>query len=424
MSDYEIRQLGFSPDKFQEIEAYLQATIDKRRASGIVLCLARETDEIIYRSVGLSSIEEKQACTPQTLYRIASLTKPVITVALMMLVEKGLCAIDDPVEKWLPKVREMRVLSPLKANSHGSEPDVAGGNETSGQSTPVFEPIKEVMTLRHLLNHTSGLCYDFNAPITIKQEYLRSRIYEECETTADFADKLLQLPLAFQPGTGFFYGFSSDVLGHIIELISGQALNEYLQQHLFEPLNMMHSGFSVRHDETLQVASMYGASTNEEGQHQLKFLEAYASNAVFNAPKIFSGGGGMLSTPEDYMKFLRMLMNGGLGSQGMILQESSIDMMTKNYLQADQMPYNIGRGINYDTEGYGFGFNVKVLLNPRTKDYVVSEGEYGWAGSTNTYAWVDSRRDLAVAVFSQYVPFACYPLEQDLKKLIYDAMIY
>ncbi|VAW82894.1 Beta-lactamase class C-like and penicillin binding proteins (PBPs) superfamily [hydrothermal vent metagenome] len=414
MSDYEIRQLGFSPDKFQEIEAYLQATIDKKRASGIVLCLARETDDIIYRSVGLSSIEDKLACTPQTLYRIASLTKPVITVALMMLLEKGLCAVDDPVEKWLPEVREMQVLSNPQTT----------GDDTSEQSKAIFEPIKEVMTLKHLLNHTSGLCYDFNAPTKIKQEYSRSRIYEACETTADFAHKLLQLPLAFQPGSGYFYGFSTDVLGHIVELISGQPLDEYLQQHLFEPLNMVNSGFSVAHDETLQVASMYGASTNEEGQHQLKLLEAYASNAVFNAPKIFSGGGGMLSTPDDYMKFLRMLMNGGLGSKSAILQENSIEMMTKNYLQANQMPYNIGCGINYDTEGYGFGFNLKVLLNPRTKDYVVSEGEYGWAGSTNTYAWIDSRRDLAVAVFSQYVPFACYPLEQELKKLIYDAMVY
>ena len=132
----------------------------------------------------------------------------------------------------------------------------------------------------------------------------------------------------------------------------------------------------------------------------------------------------MLSTPEDYMKFLRMLMDGGICDAGELLKEHSIETMTQNYLVPDQMPYNIGNDINYDTEGYGFGFNLKVLLNPRTKDYVVSEGEYGWAGSTNTYAWVDSRRDLAVAVFSQYVPFAYYPLEQELKKLIYDAMIY
>ncbi len=413
MSDYEIRQLGFSPEKFRKIEDYLQAFVDSKRTSGIVLCLARETDDVIYRSVGLSSIENNEVCTPQTLYRIASLTKPIITVAFMMLLEKGLCSVDDPVEKWLPQVKDMRVLSRAADES---------ANDSTGAVN--FEPIKQTMTLKHLLTHTCGLCYDFNAPSEIKQDYIRSFIYEDCETTADFAHKLLQLPLAFQPGTGYFYGFSTDLLGYIIELISGQSLDEYLQQTLFKPLNMVNTGFSVSNNQSLKVASMYGASTNEEGMHNLKFLEAYASNAVFNAPKIFSGGGGLLSTPEDYIKFLRLLMDGGICDTGELLKEQSIETMTQNYLAPDQMPYNIGLGINYDTEGYGFGFNLKVLLNPRTKNYVVSEGEYGWAGSTNTYAWVDSRRDLAVAVFSQYVPFACYPLEQELKKLVYDAMIY
>ena len=407
MSDYEIRQLGFSPDKFREVEHYMQASVDNKRTPGLVLALARDTEEVLYRSYGLSSIEQEQHCNPKTLYRIASLTKPIISVAFMLLVEKGLCSIDDPVEKWLSQAGKMQVLS-ANPNEEGSE----------------LEPINTSMTLKHLLTHTAGFCYDFNAPSEIRTQYVRSRIYEGCENTGDFVEKLLQLPLAFQPGTGYFYGFSTDVLGHIIELISEQPLDEYLQEHIFSPLNMSHSGFSLSVNTEQQVASMYGASVNEEGLYNLKLIEGYSSNAVFNKPKIFSAGGGLLSTAEDYIQFLRMLMEGGVCSSGQFMQEQSIEQMARNYLEPDHMPYNIGAGIDYDTEGYGFGFNLKVLLNPRTKDYVVSEGEYGWAGSTNTYAWVDPRRDLVAVVFSQYVPFACYPLEQELKKLIYDAMIY
>ena len=280
------------------------------------------------------------------------------------------------------------------------------------------------MTLRHLLTHTSGLCYDFNAPAAIRSDYVRTKLYQDCETTADFVSKLMQLPLAFQPGEGYFYGFSTDVLGRIIELVSGKPLDICLYEQVFEPLAMHHSGFSITPEATLEVACMYGASVSEAGDYCLEHIDSWSSNAVFNAPKIFSAGGGLLSTPEDYIKFMRMLMSGGVSGTTQLISEASVDLMTRNHLAPACMPFNIGAGIEYDTEGYGFGFNLKVLLNPRTKNYIVSEREFGWAGSTNTYSWVDPRRELAVAVFSQYVPFACYPLEQELKKLIYDAMAY
>ncbi len=401
-SESELRSAGFSAQKLRLLDDYLRGAVASGRVPGVCVGLMRTGQAPVFLTHGVRSLEHGDGLSTDSVYRIASLSKPVISIAALLLSEHGLWRLDDPVAGYLPEIERMRV---------------AGG-----------EPLREPMTLGHLLTHSAGFGYDFNVPADLVRHYSRTLLPRPLKNTRDFALWMLDLPLLFQPGRGWHYGFSTDLLGYLIELVSGRPLDEFLRHNIFAPLAMHDTGFSLREAQRARYVSLYRYTQN----NGFRLLDSPQSSSVFSSDKVFSGGGGLYSTPADYMKFIEMLL--GFGScrvrekeaqekEIRLLSEASIEVLSTNSLPMQYIPYTIGSGIAYDTEGYGFGYNVRTLVNPRVKNYLASEGEYGWAGSNNTYFWVDPHRDLGVVLFTHVLPFAWSPLEVEVKQYVYSALL-
>lgn len=396
-----VRSLGFSPRLFERVIACLDTWVKEGKIPGVQLGIARRNQPAWYYQVGFANLESKQAFTPDTFLRLASASKPIVALAFLRLMERGACQLHDPVSKYCQEIRRMRVFKGVDA----------------GQ--PVFMPLEEEMTLAHLLTHTSGLGYDFNVPRVLKASYQTARPFADDATMDDLLKYLVSLPLVFSPGKGFQYGLSTDLLGCVLERIAKQPLSELLHELVFAPLGMHRTGFGLPRDTAAQLAPLYKLVGKS---HFVRADRGDASRYVGQS-KIFLGGSGLISTATDFMRFAEVLNNDGVAQGQRLIRAEGLRLMTSNQLDPGYLPFSVGPGMHYDTEGYGFGLNLKVLTHPRTKDYLAAEGEFGWAGATNTYFWVDPRHELAVLVFCQFVPFAPFALEQEFKKVFYDALL-
>ncbi len=397
LSDAELRQYGFSARRLRRLDGYLREAVDSGIVPGVCLGLARADHPAVFLTHGVRSLERNDRLSTDSVYRIASLTKPVVSIAALLLAARGSWRLDDPVADYFPEIEGMRLLD--------------------------GEPLQQPMTLLHLLTHTAGFGYDFNVPAGLVGSYNRVGVAQSLQTTHDFALWLTRLPLLFQPGHGWHYGYSTDLLGYLVELVGGQPLDVFLRENIFLPLQMHDTGFSLQGVQRERYVSLYRYSQDKG----FRLLDSPQSSSVFNSNRVCSGGGGLLSSPADYMKFVRMLNGFGRfqaqGGEQQLVSETAVEAMAANCLPMQYIPYTIGAGIGYDTEGYGFGYNVRTLVNPRVKSYLASEGEFGWAGSNNTYFWVDPHRDLGVVVFTHVVPFAWFPLEQEVKQHVYSALV-
>jgi CubicO group peptidase (beta-lactamase class C family) len=273
-----------------------------------------------------------------------------------------------------------------------------------------------------LLTHTSGYGYDFNVPLALRPAYDRAVHTRQFRNTRDMALWVANLPLQFNPGSGWQYGHSTDLLGYIIEVASGKSLDQFFDEYLFSPLKMVDTGFVLQDEQRSRLCSIYNYRKKE-----YELLEAPESCHAYDSNKILMGGAGLLSTPADYSRFFQMLLKYCdahiYGSKKLSLSDTDIEEMSKNCLDPAFAPFNIGASIDYDTHGYGFAYQVKSLANPAVKDYRVSEGEYGWSGSFNTHFWIDPGKEIGAILMTQFAPFSCVPLEQEIKKLFYDALI-
>ena len=403
--------MGFSSERLARIKPVMQAYVDRRGFSGMSTMLARRGKVIHFEQVGCQDRETETPMRADTIFRIYSMTKPIICTAFMTLYEEACFQLFDPVAKFIPAFAKLRVL--------------AGNKESGYQEVALNRPV----TILDLLTHTSGLTYNFLEDSPVSQMYLESRVGEASQTLEEMIDGLLRLPLAFQPGTRWQYSLGIDVIGRLIEVISGQKLQHFLQERLFEPLGMVDTGFSVPGEKLSRLATLYGlpdiatstlstiAKAYEQGYNER--LDVEATHPATNTTSFVRGGFGLFCTMGDYMRFAQMLLSRGQLDGVRILAPKIVDLMHMNHLPKSLLPWEIG---GVPSLGYGFGLGSRVLLNVAESALPGSVGEFGWGGAAKTHYWVDPQEELIGILMTQYMVGFDVP-EKDFQVLAYQALM-
>ncbi len=397
--------VGLSSERLARIETHLDRRyIAPQKIAGALTLVSRKGEVAYLSTLGQMDIERAKPMTEDTIFRIYSMTKPITSVGLMMLYEHGHFQLDDPVYKFIPEWRDLRVYQL--------------GNHPNWVTTPCERP----MTIRDLFTHMSGLTYDFMERTNIDRAYRRLHVGRDRQKDLrSMVESLATLPLEFSPGTAWNYSVSTDVLGYLIEVISGVPLDEYFRTEIFEPLGMVDTGFTVPEDEIDRFAANY-----TRGRDKKPRLEDDPATSVYAKPtSFFSGGGGLVSTAADYLQFCRMLLNGGELDGRRFLGRKTLELMTSNHLPDGRDLTNFATGAFSETtyEGVGFGLGFSVQLDPAVSQIVGSRGEFAWGGAASTAFWVDPSEELITIFMTQLMPSGSFNFRGQLKSIIYPAII-
>jgi CubicO group peptidase (beta-lactamase class C family) len=397
---------GFSSERLARITKLFQASVDKRAIPGAVLLVARDRKFVYLQAVGYQDREKSIPMKPDAIFRIASMTKPITSVAVMMLAEEGKIDLLAPVSEYLPELKQAKV---------GVEKIDRG----TGKPALSLEAPQRPMTVQDLLRHTSGLVYGPFGTSLVHQAYNKANLFDNNQTLAEFVTKLSKLPLAHQPGTAWEYGMSVDVLGRIVEVVSGMPFDRFLQERITKPLGMPDTAFYLSAAQAPRVAEPQ-ADPATGRRPEMSSVESLTKEKQ----KWFSGGGGLLSTAFDYARFCQMLLNGGELDGIRLLSPRTIAIMT-----SDQLPPGTPRSGFQDLaptlemgQSFGLGFAVRTDVghNPLSG----SVGEYFWAGAFGTYFWVDPQEKLFTLMMVQMpFPQAAY-YRHALRELVYGALIH
>jgi CubicO group peptidase (beta-lactamase class C family) len=389
--------LGLSPAALAAIAPALQAYVDSGRLAGITAIVAKDGRIGYEQSFGWQDIGRRVPLRRDAVFRIYSMTKPVVAAGVLRLIEQGRLALEDPVSTYIPAFAGVKVY--------------AGGPADD----PVLEDPDSVMTLRHLLTHTAGLGYGIGVT-PLDTLYQRAAVFDPARTLEQFADSIARLPLYFSPGTRFHYSAAIDVIGRVIEVASGLPLDRFLDEELFRPLGMRETSFRMRGEWEGRVATLYARDPDGTLREVTGGLNAmYEPDARF-----FWGGGGLLSTPHDYLRFAQMLLNGGELHGRRVLSAASTALMMRNHLPASLTPV---AGPPMMDEGYGQGLAGAVLVDTARASLPGAPGIYRWSGYVGTYFWIDPVNDLIGMVWTQFTPGRTYDLEQIFQRLVYAALI-
>lgn len=407
-------QVGLSTSRLRRIDALMQAFIDRGVIAGGVSLLARKGRIAHVGAHGVMDIADDTAMQTDTLFRLASMTKPVIAVAVLTLLEEGKLLLSEPVSNYLPTFRNLRVQTP-----NSTPPGWAFTDLTAGDFHLV--PAEREITIKDLLTHTSGLASATTGPCAAETMALAGSI-RGGEALADVIPKLGSVPLSFQPGTRWEYspGFGFDTLGRIVEIVSGIELDRYLQDHIFDPLEMSDTTFSVPEDKLSRLATVYERATagavhaamssddvahDNDAVHGTAGLQAatpirFLSLSSDPDNRYYSGGGGLVGTAEDYARFAIMLCSGGESTRGeRVLGRKTVELMASNHI--GQLPIVLGAG---DYRGYRFGLGVRVLDNPAEAATLASPGTFGWSGAFGTNSFIDPEEQLVGVLLIQRQP--------------------
>jgi CubicO group peptidase (beta-lactamase class C family) len=372
--------VGFSSARLHRIDDAFRRFVEAGKIAGAVSLVARHGKVVHFEATGFANLESRRPLRRDAIFRIASMTKPITCTAVMMLFEEGHFLLDDPIADVLPEFARTKAFAA----------EVANGIELADLERPI--------TIRHLLMHTSGLTYAWPSvfPHPVTRLYEHEQIGRPDEVLAEQVGRLAALPLVHQPGAAWTYGHSHDVLGRLVEVISGLTFDNFLQQRLFGPLEMPDSGFHVPAERLDRLATVYGPGADRGlGPVQRADLER-------SKPPIFlNGGGGLVSTATDYARFCQMLLNGGMLGNVHILGRKTVELMTANQTGPNR-PYPPDFPM---PNGYGFGLGVRVLVDPAAAGMPSSIGEYGWSGAESTYFWIDPRERLFGVLMVQLEPY-------------------
>jgi CubicO group peptidase (beta-lactamase class C family) len=402
--------VGMSSVRLARIRPVMESYVDERGIVGISTMISRRGQVVHAEQFGFQDREADQRMTADAIFRIYSMTKPIVSTALMLLHEEGRFQLEHPVAQYLPAFGSTKVL--------------AGDGTLADQARP--------MQVRDLLTHTSGLTYDFMADNPAAQAYRAARIMNDATRSLEAViDELATLPLAFEPGSRWHYSVGIDVAARLIEVISGQALGEFLRERLFDPLGMTDTGFGVPDAKLDRLCAMYGLpDLIGENYSAVQLVEAalggfnervdVSATYPTDAPDVFVRGGlGLYSTAADYMRFAQMLADGGTVDGQQVIGRKTLELMHSNHLPPELMPIEI---LGQPMPGMGFGLGSRVLLDVAQTAGVGSVGEYGWAGAAKTYYWVDPTEELVGVFMTQYMTGVLLP-ERDFRSLTYQAII-
>jgi CubicO group peptidase (beta-lactamase class C family) len=399
-------EVGLSSPRLARIGEHFQRYIDAGQLAGTLTLIARQRKVAYFEAQGHLEIERRRPVTHDSVFRIYSMTKPITSVGLMMLYEQGRFQLDDPVHRFIPSWRDLRVF--------------VGGNHPAWKTTPVERP----MTIRDLLSHTSGLTYGFMERTNVDAAYRKLGVADRTRsgyTLRDMVDTLAELPLEFSPGTRWNYSVSTDVVGHLIEVISGQRLDAYLREHVLQPLGMQDTAFVIADDQRTRFAANY----ERQADGSLKLIDDPAKS-VYRECSFFSGGGGLVSTARDYFRFTTMMLGKGELDGIRLLGRKTVELMTTNHLPGGQELTQLAQaGMFTETAygGVGFGLGFSVMQSPARAQILGTPGEYAWGGAASTAFWIDPVEDLIVIFMTQLMPSSSYPLRRELRVLAYSALI-
>ncbi|MDP9389903.1 MAG: beta-lactamase family protein [Actinomycetota bacterium] len=405
-------EVGLDPARLGRVDRRLARWVDDGQLPGFLVTVARHGKLVHVGRYGSRNVEEGLPVETDTRWRIYSMTKPVTSVAAMMLYEEGAFELGDPITKWLPEFAETRVY-------------VAGSAQK-----PVTAPQMEPIRVRHLLTHTSGLTYGFHHAHPVDAMY-RARGHEwGTPPGADSADVCRQwasVPLVFQPGSEWNYGVSTDVLGRLVEVISGLPLDAFFEQRIFAPLGMRNTSFGLREDDELEsLARLYAAVPGQPGGAATGFAPLDAMGVAAHSKSAFlSGGGGLVSTAGDYLRFTELLRRGGSYDGGRLLGSRTIAHMTRNHLPGNQDLESFGRPLFAETplRGVGFGLGFSMVIDPVRYGVVSSVGDYSWGGAASTAFYVDPVEEVTVGFFTQLLPSSTLPIRNYLRALVNQALV-
>jgi CubicO group peptidase (beta-lactamase class C family) len=395
---------GIDLARLARLRTHFDGYVEDGRLPGWLVVVHRDGETHLERS-GRRDIEADLPVEEDTLWRIYSMTKPITSVAAMMLWEEGHFELKDPVARWLPEFADMRVFR--------------GG----AMAKVVTEPAREPIAIWHLLTQTSGLTYGFHHAHPVDALY-RERGFEwgsppGLDLRACCAE-WAKLPLLFHPGTEWNYGVSTDVLGRVIEVISGQPLDEFLAARVLGPLGMVETGFSAPEPDHGRLAALYTPDP-ETG----RAARSPMSDAATRPPEFLSGGGGLVSSPADYLRFTRMLLGGGELDGVRVLGPRTVRMMASNHLPGHADLEQFGRPLFAETtfDGVGFGLGFSVVDDPVAGRYPSSRGEFAWGGAASTAFWVDPTERMVVLFFTQLLPSSTYPIRSQLHQLVHQSLV-
>jgi len=378
---------GLSETKLAEVDRFMEGQVADQKLAGGIVIVSHGGKIGFFRAYGLQDREAQKPMTTNTIVRIYSMSKAITTAAALNLYEAGKLGLDDPVSQYIASFTNLMV-----ATTNGLRPP----------SRPV--------TIRDLMLHISGLTYG-DGPDALKEAYSRLKPMESTNL-AEMAEKLSRVPLAFDPGTDWQYGVGIDVLGRVVEIVSGKGLDEFLAQTIFQPLDMKDTAFSVPPEKLGRFAANY---TRTNG---LTVRDAPADSKFARHVTFFSGGGGLVSTARDYMRFLTMIENGGTLDGHRILHPRTVKLMSSNLLPAQAFPIYFGKEKRFGT---GFGLGFAVCTEVTSWDPAARVGEYGWDGAASTHYWLSPADKLIVVTLEQVMPYE-WDTERGVKKIIYDAI--
>ncbi|WP_254451556.1 serine hydrolase [Ruegeria sp. HKCCA5763] len=392
--------LGLDPIKLSRITNWMNAHVHDGRLSGLAVQISRRGKICFSERAGFADAKSKRPVLPDTIWRIYSMTKPVTSLALLMLYEEGAFQLDQPVCDFLPGFSNPQVW---KGPGHAL-------NET--------EPADRGITIHDLLTHQAGIVYGDPQGNELERALSDSGLdFDRGLTTmAEAVEVLASFPLAFQPGDRWFYGLSTDVLGHLIEVISGQTLGEFLKTRIFDPLGMVDTGFAVSADKSGRLATLYDRAPGG-------FVASDDQQGFIAPVTLESGGGGLLSTMDDYQRFATMLLRRGRCDGGRLLGRKAFDLMVCNHMGGDLASRGQAHFSETTFEGVGFGLGVSVMLDPARAKIIGSPGEFAWGGMASTAFWVDPIEEMTVILMTQLIPSSAYTLRRELRVLSYQALV-
>jgi CubicO group peptidase (beta-lactamase class C family) len=393
---------GMSKAAFDRIEAHLKHRyVDAGRFPGTQLLVYRR-GKVVHNAVqGFADLERKAPMKDDTIFRIYSMTKPITSVAFLMLLEEGRVALDEPVHKYIPEWKNLGVFQ-------------AG-------TAPAFltRPPSRPMLIVDLLRHTSGLTYGFQQRSNVDAAYREMKVgeVEKAGTLQSMIEDLAKLPLEFSPGEAWNYSVSTDVIGYLIGKISGKPFEQFLTERIFDPLGMNDTGFFVPPAKAHRLAACYSA----DGKGGMTLQDDPTESSFLSPPSLISGGGGLCSTAADYLTFCRALLGGGELGGVRLIGPKTLALMTSNHLPGGRDLTEMSRSLFSEATyaGVGFGLGVSVTMNPSQTLIPGSAGEYAWGGAASTAFWIDPAEELIAIFMTQLLPSSSYPVRRELRTMVY-----
>lgn len=396
-------EVGLSSDRLRRISSWMQLQLRQRKLSGLTTMVARRGHIVHFETCGLADLAREEPMRPDTIFRIYSMTKPLTNVAAMMLYEEGRFQLDDPIARFIPAFKDMHVY--IKSNAKNYD----------------RAPAERLITFRDLMTHTSGLTYGFIAAHPVDAMYRDQGLdYQTAECNLkDLTGRVASFPLLSQPGKEWNYSIATDVLGYLVEVISGEPFEHFLRERVLKPLSMLDTDFYVPESKHHRLAANYARDANGE----LKLIDDPKTSRYLTPRQLCSGGGGLVSTATDYMQFCQMMLNKGELNGVRLLGRKTVELMTRNHLSGDMADMGQPRFSESTYVGIGFGLGFSVMLDPAKAQILGSPGEYAWGGVASTAFWIDPIEDMAVILLTQLQPSSTYPLRRELRVLTYQSIV-